>query len=111
MHKETDPEMLVPTNPSSNTCTNRYVIKMCANSGINEHTTSGITTVCVWRNLRMHCKYPYANRPGMRHFRYNPAMRDTSGCWCSKMRISSEKNQKIEMIMQKSVEIMNDDWR
>lgn len=111
IHNEIDPAMPVPTNPSPNTCTNKYVIKTCASRATNEHTTSGITTVCVWRNLRMHCIPPYANRPGMSHFRYTPAMWATSGCCCSKRRISSEKNHRRETRMQKAVEIIRDDWR
>ena len=79
---------------------------MWMTNGTTEQTTSGKTTDCVWRNLKMLCKNRYANNPGMRYFIYKAAVFAIWGsCW-SNTRMVSVNIQIIDIMIQKMIDMM-----
>lgn len=100
-----------PLKPKPKVWTNKYVSPMSKTKVSTENPTRGMTTDCVWRNLIRHCKYAYANSPGIRYFKYTEAIFATSGSWCSQINTGSEKYHKNDTSTEKNVVIMIDDWR
>lgn len=80
-------------------------------NGMAEKTTRGNKMVCVWRNLRMFCKNPYAKIPGMRSLVYRAAVFEISGSWWRRISTGSVKYQRTEMKMEKVNDMIHDAWR
>lgn len=111
IHSEIEAANAAPLKARAVHLTKIKVIPTWMTKGTTEHATSGATTDCVWRNLKIFCNMPYANNPGIRNLRYRPAAFDIWGSWCKNIKIMSENHQRIDTKMQKKNDTMQDACR